>query len=272
MGRERMGGGGDAAGGGAAAGDAAEEALAARPLAGRRALVTGGGSGIGLASAAALTRAGAAVTVLGRREGRLREAVAMGAAEAFLVADLVAPKLPPLPPATLLVNAAGAAGSAPFLRTDDALWQRMLGVNLMGAVSVTRALLPGMLEAGQGRIVNIASTAALKGYAYVTAYAAAKHALLGLTRALAQEVAGQGVTVNAVCPGFTETEMVAESIARITARTGRDAAAARAELTRHNPQGRLVRPEEVAAAVLFLCLPGAAATNGIALPVAGGEA
>jgi NAD(P)-dependent dehydrogenase (short-subunit alcohol dehydrogenase family) len=240
-------------------------------LRGLPALVTGGGSGIGLACARALSAAGAEVTVLGRREAPLRAAVEAGAARGFVVAD-VAGELPPLPRFPLLVNAAGAAESAPFLRTDDALWERMLGVNLLGAASVIRGVLPGMIEAGHGRIVNIASTAAVKGYPYVTAYAAAKHGLLGLTRALALEVAGRGVTVNCVCPGFTETEIVAESVARIMAKTGRGEAEARAELTRHNPQGRYVRPEEVAAAVLFLCLPEAAAVNGVALPVAGGEA
>jgi NAD(P)-dependent dehydrogenase (short-subunit alcohol dehydrogenase family) len=128
-----------------------------------------------------------------------------------------------------------------------------------------------MLEDGFGRVVNVASTAALKGYAYVSAYVAAKHALLGLTRALAQEVATKGVTVNAVCPGFTDTEIVADSIARIVATTGRTEAEARAELVKHNPQRRLVRPEEVAAAVLMLCMPGAAAVNGQAIAVDGGE-
>jgi NAD(P)-dependent dehydrogenase (short-subunit alcohol dehydrogenase family) len=200
----------------------------------------------------------------------LRAAVEAGAARGLVVAD-VAGELPPLPPCDVLVHAAGAAESAPFLKTDAALWGRMLSANLLGAAAVMRAVLPGMLEAGHGRIVAIASTASLKGYPYVTAYAAAKHGLLGLVRSLALEVAGRGVTANAVCPGFTETEIVADSIARIMARTGRGEAEARAELTRHNPQGRLVRPEEVAAAALFLCLPAAAAVNGAAVPVAGGE-
>lgn len=238
-------------------------------LDGKRALVSGGGSGIGLACARALTQAGASVTVLGRREGPLREAVATGAAQALLTADVTG-ALPALPGCDLLVNAAGAAESAPFLKSDMALWQRMLSVNLLGAVALTQAVLPGMLAQGYGRVVMVASTAALKGYPYVAAYTAAKHGLLGLTRALALEVAAKGVTVNAVCPGFTETPLLEDSVARITAKTGRDAEAARAELARHNPQGRLVRPEEVAEAVLYLCT--AAAVNGVALPVAGGEA
>jgi NAD(P)-dependent dehydrogenase (short-subunit alcohol dehydrogenase family) len=240
----------------------------AASLSGRTALVTGGGSGIGLACARALSGAGARVTVLGRREAPLRDAVATGAAAAFLTADVTA--LGELPDCDVLVNAAGAAESAPFLKSDLALWQRMLAVNLLGAVAATQKVLPGMLARGHGRVVNIASAAALKGYAYVAAYTAAKHGLLGFTRALALEVATKGVTVNAVCPGFAETPLLEESVSRITASTGRSAEAARDALAAHNPQRRLVRPEEVAEAVLYLC--NAAAVNGVALPVAGGEA
>jgi len=239
------------------------------PLHGLDALVTGGGSGIGAACAAALTASGARVTVMGRREAPLQAVVARGDAAAALVGDVTTP--PALPRVAILVNAAGAAESAPFLKSDAALFERMWRVNVMGAVRVTQAVLPAMLEAGFGRVVHIASTAGLKGYAYVSAYVAAKHALVGLTRALAQEVATKGVTVNAVCPGFTDTDIVAESVARIVAKTGRGEADARAELAKHNPQKRLVRPDEVAQAVLMLCAPEAAAINGQAIAVDGGE-
>jgi NAD(P)-dependent dehydrogenase (short-subunit alcohol dehydrogenase family) len=238
-------------------------------LAGLDALVTGGGSGIGAACAAALTSAGAHVTVMGRREAPLRAMVERGLAAAILPGDVTVP--PALPRIAILVNAAGAAESAPFLRSDAALFERMLRVNLMGAVAVTQAVLPAMLESRFGRVVHIASTAALKGYPYVSAYVAAKHALLGLVRALAQEVATNGVTVNAVCPGFTDTDIVTESVARIVAKTGRSEAEARAELARHNPQRRLITPDEVAQAVLMLCSPDAGAINGQAIAVDGGE-
>jgi NAD(P)-dependent dehydrogenase (short-subunit alcohol dehydrogenase family) len=238
-------------------------------LAGMQALVTGGGSGIGAACAEALTGAGAVVTVLGRREAPVRAMVERGAAAGFVIGDVTAP--PALPRVAILVNAAGVAESAPFLKSDAALFERMWRVNVMGAVAVTQAVLPAMLEARFGRVVHIASTASLKGYAYVGAYVAAKHALLGLTRALAQEFSRAGVTFNAVCPGFTDTDIVAESVARIVAKTGRSEAQALAEFTKHNPQGRLVRPDEVARAVLMLCDPAASAINGQAIAVDGGE-
>jgi NAD(P)-dependent dehydrogenase (short-subunit alcohol dehydrogenase family) len=248
--------------------------------AGRHALVTGGGIGIGNAVARALMQAGAKVTILGRREVTLSEAVRSGHASAFEVADVTDPDAlaraiaaaqDRLGPISILVNNAGAAESAPFARTGRAMWDRMIAVNLTSVYETTHALLPGMVASGWGRVVNIASTAGLAGYAYVSAYVAAKHGVVGLTRALALECAKSGVTVNAVCPGFTDTALVSDSIARIAAKTGRAPEAALADLTRANPQGRLVTPDEVAAAVLFLCSAGASAMNGQSVAVAGGE-
>jgi NAD(P)-dependent dehydrogenase (short-subunit alcohol dehydrogenase family) len=151
------------------------------------------------------------------------------------------------------------------------MFRRMLDVNLMGVVHAAQAVLPSMKACKRGRIVAVASTAGLKGYAYVSAYVAAKHAVVGLARALALEVAAQGITVNAVCPGFTDTDLVAGSIDNIMAKTGRSRDEAVAELAKHNPQGRLVTPAEVADCVLWLCGEGAGAVTGQAIPVAGGE-
>jgi NAD(P)-dependent dehydrogenase (short-subunit alcohol dehydrogenase family) len=253
-------------------------------LAGRHALVTGGGSGIGAAIAKTLARRGARLTLLGRRAAPLeamaaRLAAAGGECHA-IAADATDPDAVRRAhetavarggPVAILVNNAGAAESAPFLKSDLALLERMLAVNLRSAFLLSQAALPAMLAAGAGRIVNIASTAGVTGYAYVTAYCAAKHALVGLTRALAREMAKSGVTVNAVCPGYTDTELVARAVETIAAKTGRDAVEARSELAATNPTGRLVTPEEVAATVAFLCEAGAAAITGQAIVVAGGE-
>ena len=243
-------------------------------LEGRRALVTGGSRGIGRAVAAALAQAGATVTVLGRDRAALDAVVARGEAHAAVVADVTDPEWARALDGAgfdLLVANAGAAVSAPFGKSDDALFRDSLEVNLMGVVRAVRAVMPGMVERRFGRIVAVASTAGLKGYPYVSAYCAAKHAVVGLVRALAMEVAQTGVTVNAVCPGLTDTDLVAESLERIVAKTGRSREAALAELVRHNPQKRLVAPEEVADAVLWLCGEGAGAVTGQAIAVAGGE-
>ena len=157
------------------------------------------------------------------------------------------------------------------MKMDVALWQRMLAVNLTGTMLCMQQVLPSMAAAGYGRIVNVASTAGLAGYAYVAAYCAAKHGVVGLTRSLALEFATKGVTVNAVCPGYTETEIVRDGIARVVEKTGRTPEQAMAEFVKGNPQGRLVQPQEVADAVLWLCGPGAGAVTGQAIAVAGGE-
>ena len=243
------------------------------------ALVTGGGRGIGREIASTLARAGATVTVLGRRRAALDEAVASGAAhfaEAADVADQAAVSTAiaaavARQPIDILVANAGIAESVPFAKSDAALFQRMIDVNLMGVVYAIQAVLPSMKDRPYGRIVAIASTAGLKGYAYVGAYSAAKHAVVGLVRSLALEIASSPITVNAVCPGFTDTDLVAASIDNIVKKTGRTREQARAELAKHNPQGRLVTPKEVADTVLWLCSEGAGAITGQAIAVAGGE-
>lgn len=252
-------------------------------LDGRHALVTGGARGIGAAIAHALLRQGARVTLLGRKESALRaaaQALASAGDVQYVCGDVAdrasvnaafAQAAAHAGRIDILVNNAGQASSAPFMKTDEALWQQMLAVNLTGTFHCTQAALPAMLQAGWGRIVNVASTAGLAGYGYVSAYCAAKHGVIGLTRALALEVATKGVTVNAVCPGYTDTDIVKDAVANIVAKTGRSDEQARAELAAHNPQKRLVQPEEVAGAVAWLCLPQSAAMNGQAIAVAGGE-
>jgi 3-hydroxybutyrate dehydrogenase len=249
-------------------------------LAGRHAFVTGGGRGIGRAVAAALARAGASVTVIGRNEAPLREAVAAGDAAGCGMADVtdavevkreITAAEAARGPIAILINNAGSVESGPFIKTDPSVFRAMWNVHLMGAVHASQAVLPGMIERGFGRIVNVASTAGLKGYAYVTAYCAAKHALVGLTRALAAETATRGVTVNAVCPGYADTDLARDSIAAVAAKTGRAPDDVLADFVRDVPIGRLIRPEEVAAAVLYLCSPGADAVTGTTLAVAGGE-
>jgi NAD(P)-dependent dehydrogenase (short-subunit alcohol dehydrogenase family) len=249
-------------------------------LKGRHALVTGGGRGIGLVIARGLTEAGATVTILGRQAETLDRAVADGAAHAAVVADVVnfdmvqeavSDSVSRNGPIDLLVANAGAAVSAPFTKSTSDLFRQMLDVNLLGVTNVAQAVLGGMTERRFGRVIAIASTAGLKGYPYVSAYCAAKHAVIGFVRALALETARSGVTVNAVCPGYTDTDLVADSLDRIMTKTGRTREQALEELTKHNPQGRLIDPSEVAQAVLWLCGEGARSVTGQAIAVAGGE-
>jgi NAD(P)-dependent dehydrogenase (short-subunit alcohol dehydrogenase family) len=255
------------------------------PLEGLHAVVTGGGSGIGAAIAQALIADGARVTLMGRRLDKLKEQrdrlsvdggpsiglQACDVADEAAVRQAFAAAAAEAGPVDLLVNNAGQVETAPLGKTSLETWRRLLDVNLTGSFLCSREVLPAMTQRGFGRIVNVASTAALKGYAYVTAYCAAKHGVLGLTRALALETARKGVTVNAVCPGYTETDIVASAIDTIVAKTGRTPEAARAELAAVNPQGRLVDPAEVAAAVAWLARRDSGSITGQAIAVAGGE-
>jgi NAD(P)-dependent dehydrogenase (short-subunit alcohol dehydrogenase family) len=254
--------------------------IAAQGIAGKHALVTGGGSGVGRAIALALAAAGIDVTICGRREAALAEVAGQSkgifgieadvtdeAAMAALYEKAEAAR----GPVDIVVANAGMAGSAPAHRTTLADWRRTLDVNLTGSFLTVKPALAGMAARKKGRIVFIASTAGLKGYAYVAPYVAAKHGVVGLMRALAVETAASGVTVNAVCPGFVETEMFDVSVRRIVDKTGRSAEDARASLTATNPQGRLIQPQEVAAAVLWLCGEAAASITGQTISVSGGE-
>jgi NAD(P)-dependent dehydrogenase (short-subunit alcohol dehydrogenase family) len=239
------------------------------------AVITGGAKGIGLAIARRLAADGAAIALIGRDAEALERAAHELAAQ-HAVADVtehaaLRDAIASFGCCDILVNNAGAAVSMPFLKHQRDDFESMLAINLLAAVNACQAVLPAMRERGFGRIVNIASTAGLKGYPYAAAYVAAKHALVGLTRALALETVRDGVTVNAVCPGFTDTELTVRASANIAAVTGRSVQDARAALAASNPALRLVRPEEVAETVAFLCRRDASAITGQTIAVACGE-
>jgi NAD(P)-dependent dehydrogenase (short-subunit alcohol dehydrogenase family) len=271
-----------------AADPAADPLAAAVPLAlrpaPRRVLVTGATRGIGAAIARALAGAGWHVTLAGRSRAALEQVrltlpIAEGVTHDCVELDVTDAASVALAFAAVhargalhaLVNNAGAVETGPMARLPHDAWDRMLAVNLTGVFLCTQAALPAMIAARTGRIVNISSTAGQKGYAYCTAYAAAKHGVLGLTRSLALEVAAQGIAVNAVCPGYTDTDIVRDGVARIVAATGREESDAMATFSKASPLQRLVEPDEVAATVLWLCAEAPAAFTGQAMSVSGGE-
>jgi NAD(P)-dependent dehydrogenase (short-subunit alcohol dehydrogenase family) len=244
------------------------------PLDGKRAVITGGGSGIGADMALAFAEAGAKVTITGRRIAALdalaerHPNIATAVADVTREADMVA-LFERLGEVDIVIANAGAAESAPLARTGLDQWQRMLDVNLTGVFLTLREGLKRVRDGG--RLIAVASTAGLKGYPYVAPYCAAKHGVVGLVRALAQEVAERDITVNALCPGFTETPLLEESIATIVAKTGQSPEQARAHLQSTNPSGRLIQPAEVTATALWLCGPHSGAIHGQAISISGGE-
>jgi NAD(P)-dependent dehydrogenase (short-subunit alcohol dehydrogenase family) len=249
-------------------------------LTGKHALVTGGGSGIGASIAATLAGAGARVTIVGRRKDALDQTAASAANMFAVAADVTdedsIEKLykqaeTARGPFDIVVPNAGSVESAPAEKITSAGWNNTLNVNLSGAFFSVRPALAGMRKRGWGRIIFIASTAGLKGYPYVAAYVAAKHGVVGLARALAAETAKDGVTVNAVCPGYTETPLLEQAIRRIAFKTGRSEAEARDTVAASNPQGRLIAPQEIASVVLWLCSAESSAITGQAISVSGGE-
>jgi NAD(P)-dependent dehydrogenase (short-subunit alcohol dehydrogenase family) len=252
-------------------------------LDGRHAIVTGGAGAIGFAIAKQLVEYGAQVTVTGRTAARLEHAAAeLGGrqharAQAADVADEQAVNAAferaaaAFGPVAILINCAGIAESAPFAKTDAALWQRHIATNLTGPFYCCKAVVPGMRREKFGRIVTVASVAGLRGAPYISAYSASKHGVIGLTRALALELASTGITVNAVCPGYVDTPMTDATIENIVDKTGMSASEARARLIEINPEGRLLQPDEVASATLELCLPGSESVTGQSIVMSGDE-
>jgi NAD(P)-dependent dehydrogenase (short-subunit alcohol dehydrogenase family) len=252
-------------------------------FAGRHAVVTGASRGIGAAIAAALAAEGVRVSLLGRDETKLSQVsaelggssqavpVKVDVADVDSVRDAFAAARRHFGPVHILINNAGMAASAKFVETDPATWNKILAVNLTGTYLCAREAVPDMLKLGFGRIVNIASIAGLRGAAYISAYATSKHAVIGLTRSLALEFATKNITVNAVCPGYTDTDIVREAVANIRAKTGRSEKEALDALVATNPQRRLIAPQEVADTTLWLCKPGTESVTGQSIVIAGGE-
>lgn len=254
-------------------------------LEGKHAIVTGGSRGIGAAVAAELVARGAKVTIMGRSKQTLeRQAQQLRGEPGVTVAieecdvsdessvrSAFGNAVAALGPAYILVNNAGIAKSVKFTQTTLETWNEILGVNLTGTFLCTAEVIPAMIEARDGRVVNIASTAAMRGYKTMSAYCASKHGVMGLTRSLALETAKHGITVNAVCPGYVDSDMTASAVKNLMTKLGKTSEDAMNLLTATNPQGRLITPEEVASAVSWLCSPGASGVTGIALPIAGGE-
>lgn len=256
-----------------------------RYLEDQHAVVTGGSRGIGAAIAAEFVRRGARVTIMGRsaetleeqaREMRGEKGATVSTEECDVsnpdsVANAFSRSVSTLGPVQILVNNAGTAKSRLFTQTTRELWDELIGVNLTGTFLCTQEVVPGMMEAKSGRIVNVASTAGLRGYKTMTAYCASKHGVMGLTRALAQETAKHGITVNAVCPSYTDTYLTGLAVKNIVANLGKTADEAMGMLTNVITRGTLITVEEVASAVSWLCSPDASGVTGIALPIAGGE-
>ncbi|QFS84952.1 Putative ketoacyl reductase (plasmid) [Roseivivax sp. THAF40] len=246
-------------------------------LSGKSVLVTGGGTGLGAALARAYAEAGADVWIAGRREGPLQEVAASHDAIRCVTADVtdeasVAAMYQATGPCDIVIANAGASASAPFPKTDLATWQQMIDVNLTGVFLTLREGARKMKKRDWGRLIAVASTAGLKGYPYVAAYTAAKHGVVGMVKATALEMAKTGVTVNALCPGFLDTEMTERSVANIMEKTGMSAADARGQLEKMSPQRRLTQPSEVVAAAMWLSGPGSEGITGQAISISGGEA